>query len=83
MTIDQQIESLINDAIGQNIVRYNRHGLGGFEIAADQLPQDITFDRLGLYDATLLNGNGCAQLRKRKRGPITITFSIEPEIVAE
>lgn len=78
--IDRQIERLIDQALAEKLVRFNRHGVGSFEIAATLLPESITFDRLGLYDAILLSGNGSAQVRNRKRGPITITFDIDPEV---
>lgn len=78
--IDLQVERLIEQALKAHLVRFNRHGVGAFDITADQLPTGITFDRLGLYDALLLNGNGSAQIRKRKRGPISIVFNIDPEV---
>jgi len=78
--IDRQIERLIDQALDEKLVRFNRHGVGSFEVTAALLPESITFDRLGLYDAILLNGNGSAQVRNRKRGPITITFDIDPEV---
>lgn len=79
-TIDMQIEKLIDTALAQKIVSFNKHGVGGFYLTIDQLPDGITFDRHGLYDATLLNGNGVAQIRKRKRGPISCVFSIDPVV---
>lgn len=82
-TIDQQIERLIDQAMATKVARFNRHGVGAFEVCAGDLPEGITFDRLGLYDASILSGNGQAQVRNRKRGPISITFCTYAEIATE
>lgn len=73
--IDQQIEKLIDHAMAASAVSYNRHGAGHFEVSKADLPEGILFDRLGLYDATILSGNGQAQVRNRKRGSVSITFN--------
>lgn len=78
--IEQYIEQLIDQASAQQIIRFNRYGVGAFDVDAATLPQGLVFERLGLCDVTILNGNGCAQIRKRKQGPTTITFNIDPEV---
>lgn len=74
-TIDTQIDHLISEAQRQELVTYNRYKVGTFTVAADLLPEGLTLDKHGLYDATIMNGNGCAQVRKGKRGPVRITFN--------
>lgn len=73
--IDRQIEKLIDQAMATSTVSYNRHGVGHFEVRRADLPEGISFDQLGLYDATILSGNGQAQVRNRKRGSVSITFN--------
>lgn len=82
--MDYQIEKLIDQALDAKLVKFNRHGVGSFYLSLDALPADITFDRHGFYDATLLNGNGCAQVRKNARlsrqGVVSVVFNIDPDI---
>ena len=81
--IDLAIERLIDQALAEKLVTFDKHGVGGFDLNAELLPVGITFDRLGLYDAILLNGNGSAQVRKRKNGRTSIVFNIDPIVEYE
>jgi len=76
---DLAIERLIDQALAEKVVTYNRYGVGGFTLDPSLLPADLPIDRYGCYDSIILSGNGSAQTHKRG-GRCYITFNIDPEV---
>jgi hypothetical protein len=76
---DLVIENLIDRALRERVVIYNRHGVGSFDLNPSLLPAGLPLDRYGCYDSLILNGNGSAQTHKRG-GRCYITFNIDPEV---
>jgi hypothetical protein len=75
---DLAIERLVDQALAEKVVKYNRYGVGSFSLDPSLLPADLPTDRYGCYDSFICSGNGCAQTRN-KGGRCYITFNIEPE----
>lgn len=71
---DLAIEQLIDQALTENVVTYNRYGVGSFTLDPSLLPSDLPTDRYGCYDSFIWNGNGCAQTCNRG-GRCYITFN--------
>lgn len=72
------IDALVNEALEQKLVTFNKHGVGAFNVSLDLLPSDLKFDRLNLHDVTGMNGNLTAQIRRRK-GYASVVFNVEFE----
>lgn len=76
---DLAIERLIDQALAEKVVTYNRYGVGSFTLDPSMLPADLPVDRYGCYDSFILSGNGSAQTRN-KGGRCYIMFDIDPEV---
>ena len=79
---DRAIERLIDQALAEKVVTYNRHGVGSFSLDPSLLPADLPTDKYGCYDSIILSGNGSAQTRN-KGGRCYIMFDIDPEFTIE